>query len=56
MASILVGYLACAACFYLMAARTALKVEDNITSIPSGVPLTIVEGGADETSDIRQVA
>lgn len=56
MAAIMIGYIASAAAFYFFAARTAVKVEDKTTSVPSTVSLTVVEGGAGDTGEIRQAA
>lgn len=56
MATIVVGYIVCAAAFYVLAARTAMAVEDQTTTMPSKVQLSIVEGGSSEPSDLRHAA
>lgn len=56
MATILIGYVACAAAFYFLAARTAMTVQDNATATSPQVVLTVAEGGASENLDHRQAA
>ena len=56
MATIVIGYIASAAAFYFMAARTALTVEEKQTVLPTQVTLTVAEGGLGEASEQRKAA
>ncbi|MBL8065937.1 MAG: hypothetical protein JNM34_08765 [Chthonomonadaceae bacterium] len=52
----LIGYVASAATFYLLAAREAVEVEDTTGTLPQKLTLTVVEGGAGTADDLHRAA
>ena len=56
MALSLIGYLLSAVAFYSRATKSALMIEENGSSLPARVPLTIVEGGIAPRDEIQKAA
>lgn len=52
----LIGYLISAVAFYSRATKSAMMIEENGSSIPAKVSLTIVEGGVAPNDGIQKAA
>ncbi|MCW5938002.1 MAG: hypothetical protein KIT11_11925 [Fimbriimonadaceae bacterium] len=50
------GYLLVAGVFYALCAGTAMRLEEEKSSLPSRVVLQVVEGGLSAGADVRRAA